>query len=249
VRPRSRQPVRLLMLGWNRRAPRIIRQLDTALWSSTGLASSRIDVLAEGVSGETIEKLRTDLNHADLTVRNADPTDCDVLSSLDLPGYRHIIMLSNEAAGVAHADFRSLVTLLQLRDLERRHGRPFGITGEIADEHTLALAPVTEADDFIVSKTMISNLMTQVAMNPDAVPVFTELFNADGNEIMLRPAGDYVTPGRPVAFATVVESARRQDQVAIGYRRGSERATYLNPDRSALLTPTESDDIIVIAAT
>jgi Trk K+ transport system NAD-binding subunit len=236
---RPRMPVRLLMLGWNRRAPQVIRQLDA--YVPTG---SRIDIVAERVGGGAIEKVRTDLNHAEITVRNGDPADVDVLCSLDLASYRHIVMLSTDGIGDAAADFRSLVTLLHLRDLERESGRMFGVAGEIADEHTLALAPIGGADDFIVSRTMVSHLMTQVAMNPELVPVFTELFDPEGSEIILRPAGDFVRTGRAVTFATMVESARRQDQVAIGYRRAGQ--VTLNPDRRIPVTLGDTDAVIVV---
>jgi ion channel POLLUX/CASTOR len=240
ARRRSRMPVRLLMLGWNRRAPRIIRQLDAYV-----PAGSRIDVIADRVSGSVLEKVRTDLYRTEVTVRNGDPADADVLGSLDLASYRHIILLSADGAGDQAADFRSLVTLLHLRGLEREAGRPFAITGEIADDHTLALAPAGAGDDFVVSRTLVSHLMTQVAMNPEVVPVFNELFDPDGCEILLRPVGDFVVTGRVVTFATVVESARRQGQVAIGYRR-TGRLT-LNPDKRLPVTLGENDAVVIIA--
>jgi Trk K+ transport system NAD-binding subunit len=245
---RRRVPQRILILGWNRRAPRILRQLDSYV-----PASSRLDVMAQDGAGRALEKLRADLSHAEVTFRNGDTTDFDMLSALDLAGYQHIIVLSSGDVADRHADFRSLVTLLHLRDLEAALGQRIGIVGEIADDHTRALAPVSEGDDFIVSRTMVSRLMTQVASNPDIVPVFTELFDPEGNEIALRPAPDYVLSGRPVTFATVVEAARRQGQVAIGYRLGSEHlaapeyGVHLNPDRRNIISLGKADDVIVIA--
>jgi hypothetical protein len=232
--------VRLLMLGWNRRAPQIIAQLDAYVASG-----SRIDVMADRVPGSALEKIRTDLQYLEVRARSGDPTDCDLLGALDLPCYQHVIVLSTGGVGDATADFRSLVTLLHLRDLEQQAGRPFGITGEIADDHTLALAPVRDGDDFIVSRTMVSHLMTQVAINPDVIPVFTELFDPEGNEIILRPAADFVRLGCPVTFATVVESARRQAQLAIGYRLSGQ--IHLNPSKCLQLTLTQSDAIVLIA--
>jgi hypothetical protein len=150
--------VRLLILGWNRRAPQVIRQLDAYV-----PAGSRIDIMTEAVCG--IEKVRAGLSCAEVGLRSGDPTDFDLLSSLDLASCQHIIMLSADGAGESRSDFRSLVTLLHLRDLEARLGRPLGITGEIADEHTLALAPVPHGDapafreQGIVSRTMVSRLI------------------------------------------------------------------------------------------
>jgi Castor and Pollux, part of voltage-gated ion channel len=246
ARPRRRDPLRLLLLGWNRRAPQVIRQLDAYV-----PAGSRIDIMTDEVCA--LEKLRTDLSCAELGVRSGDPTDFDLLSSLDLDSYQHIVMLSADGAGDAQSDFRSLVTLLHLRGLEAKLGHPLGITGEIADDHTLALAPSPYGDapsfleQGVVTRTMVSQLMTQVATNPGIVPIFTELFDPEGTEIFVRPVIDYVVPGRTITFATVVESARRQSQVAIGYRLAADRSTHLNPDRRTPLTLTPSDQVIVLA--
>lgn len=247
-RPRRCVPVRLLMLGWNRRAPQILRQLDAYV-----PPGSRIDIMAEEPVGRVLEKIRTDLSHAEVSLRPGDPTDYEMLTALDLAGYRHIIVLSTDAVADQHADFRSLVTLLHLRDLEGQLRQRIGIVGEIADDHTRALAPVTEGDDFIVSRTMVSRLMTQVATNPDVVPVFEELFDTEGSEIFLRPARDYVRPGAQITFSTVVESARRQGQVAIGFRLAGEHlcppayGVYLNPDRRNRITLSEADAVVVVS--
>jgi hypothetical protein len=94
---------------------------------------------------------------------------------------------------------------------------------------------------------MVSHLMTQVATNPDIVPIFTDLFDPEGSEIFLRPISDYIYPGHPVTFSTVVESARRQRQVAIGYRLAADRTIHLNPDRTQPLTLASADQVIVLS--
>ena len=112
------------------------------------------------------------------------------------------------------------------------------------------LAEVTKADDFIVSDKLISLLMSQVSENKYLMRVFEDLFDADGSEIYLKPAGSYVETGRPVNFYTVVESARRRGEVAIGYPR-CPRARGEKIRRQ--VTPARRDDtsltrpLIVIA--
>jgi hypothetical protein len=57
-----------------------------------------------------------------------------------------------------------------------------------------------------------------------------------------------------LSFYTVVEAARRRDEVAVGYRAKSEAANpqksyglYLNPDKSKLITFTGGDRIVLLA--
>ena len=50
-------------------------------------------------------------------------------------------------------------------------------------------------------------------------PVFDNLFDPRASEILPQPGrGVRHAPGTPVTFATVLESARRRGETAIGYR-------------------------------
>ncbi len=84
--------------------------------------------------------------------------------------------------------------------------------------------------------------------------VFQDLFSPEGSEIYLKPAGDYVEPGREVSFYTVAESARRRGEVAIGYRlerhaddAGRAYGVRVNPPKSESLAFRPEDQIIVLA--
>ena len=80
------------------------------------------------------------------------------------------------------------------------------------------LADITSANDFIVSDKLVSLLMSQVSENKYLMRVFEDLFDADGSEIYIKPAKEYVKTGVPVNFYTVLESAAAKNEVAIGYR-------------------------------
>ena len=117
-----------------------------------------------------------------------------------------------------------------------------------------ALAEVTRADDFIVSDRLISLLLTQVSENKALSAVFADLFDAEGSEIYLQPAADYVATGRAVDFYTVVEAARRRGEVAIGYRLRAQAndplhdyGVVVNPRKSEEVTFGAGDRIIVVA--
>jgi hypothetical protein len=116
------------------------------------------------------------------------------------------------------------------------------------------LAEVTRADDFIVSERLISLIMTQVSENKALNAVFTDIFDPDGSEIYLKPAGQYVQLDHPVNFYTILESAARRGEVAIGYRiesvSGNAEKSYgviLNPDKAQTVRFTSEDRIVVLA--
>ena len=213
-------PERTLVLGWNRRAPTVIRELDGYV-----AQGSEVVVVADAPDADAaLEALRPTLANQSVRFVRADTTSRRVLDRLDVPSFDHIVVLCySDMLDAQRADSRTLITLLHLRDIEDRNGLDFSIVTEMLDVRNRALAEVTHADDFIVSDRLVSLLMAQVAENAHLNAVFADLFDPDGSEIYLRRASDYVTPGVEVSFATVVASARRRGEVAIGYRRLVDR--------------------------
>jgi voltage-gated potassium channel Kch len=243
--PRPPASERTLLIGWNKRAPKIISLLDSFVQEG-----SVLDIAALRDDPRTaVQGLRN------LTVgfTSCDPTDRTQLESLDVGSYQHVIVLSDASFDAQHADARTLVTLLHLRDMEESIGDPYSIVSEINDDANREVAQVTKADDFVVSAKLISLLLTQLSENQYLYDVFVDLLDPTGSEIYLKPAGDYLRPGVSANFATVVESARRRGETALGYRRRElfhEPPSYgvvLNPDKAAALTLSAEDHVIVLA--
>jgi len=177
-----------------------------------------------------------------------------VLETLKVHTFEHIIVLAyKQTLDTQRADGKTLITLLQLRDIEERTGVDLNIVSEMLDDRNRELAEVTNADDFIVSDKLISLLLSQVSENQKLTDVFDQLFSSEGSEIYLRPAAEYVTPGSPVDFYTVLEAARRRGETAIGYRVQADAhnaqkgyGVTVNPLKSASITFTASDRVIVL---
>ena len=245
-------PEATLLLGWNQRVVQIARELDAYV-----APGSSLTVVSDDPAGlAAADLLRDGLVNQSLQFVGRSPTNRDVLDELDVASYQHVLVLSpTDRFDPQRADARTLVTLLHLRDIASIVGHPFSITSEMADVRNRALAEVTRADDFIVSDRLISLILTQVSENKQLNAVFTDLFDADGSEVYLRPASDYVARGRTVTVATIVESARRRDEVAIGYRLRSEAGdasraygVHVNPPKRAEVTFEAADRVIVLAS-
>ena len=251
VEPAAPAPERTLVLGWNRRAPTIIRELDGYV-----AAGSEIVVVADIANADSaLVELRPTLANQAIRFVHADTTSRSVLDRLEVPSFDHIVVLCySDDLETQRADSRTIITLLHLRDMEDRSGLDFSIVSEMLDLRNRALAEVTHADDFIVSARLVSLLMAQVAENAHLNAVFADLFDQDGSEIYLRRAADYIAPGVEVTFATVVASARRRGEVAIGYRRvaargasAGDQGVTINPPKSERVTLGERDSVIVLA--
>jgi hypothetical protein len=207
-------PERTLILGWNGRAVKIIEQLD--IYVTPG---STVDVVTDRSDADlVVAQLAQRIRKLAIRIKDGDVRDRNVLESLDVANYNNVMVLSDDLLDPLTADSRVLVTLLHLRDMLAKRGRAGSIVSEMRDDRDRALAQLTRADDFVVSEQMVSLLMTQISENPHLESVFTDLFDPDGAEIYVRPSNYYVRDVPGHTFATVVESARRRNEVAIGYR-------------------------------
>ncbi len=243
------KPERIIMLGWNWRAPIIIRELDNYLESG-----SILRLVADGNLCDPGEP-PTGLLNLRVEYTTAGTTDRRVLEGLRIEQYDHIIILSySDAMSAQEADSVTLMTLLHIRDIASNRKRRFSLVSEMRDIRNRNLAEITGADDYIVSDQMLSLLLTQISENKHLSGVFGDLFDQDGSEIYLKPAGKYVKTGSPVSFYTVLESAADKGEVAIGYRLISQKddaeKTYgvvVNPLKDVSITLSEQDRIIVLA--
>ncbi len=247
----SQTPERTLVLGWNRRAVKIINELGAYVPPGSSLC-----VLADQPGGEEEVRRRCmGSTNQTVTYQVGDTTDRATLEALPLAAVDHVILLGYcDTLEMQAADSKTLITLLHLRDISAKRGIRIPIVSEMLDIRNRELAEVTKADDFIVSANIISLLISQVSEHKYLQAVFADLFDPEGSEIYMKPATDYVAPGKAVSFHTVVEAARRRSHVAIGYRIAAlsqdARKAYgvvVNPDKSGMVTFTESDKIIVLA--
>jgi voltage-gated potassium channel Kch len=247
-RPREQKPERILILGWNNRAPTIVAKLDNYVPSG-----SEVTVVTPYNTG-ALPHFDV-LGHQTVAFREGNTAERRTLDRLGVPSYDHVVVLSHsEELDHEEADSRTLVTLLHLRDIADRSGRSFSIVSEMLDVRNRELAEITRADDFIVSDRLVSLMMCQVAENRELFAVYEELIDPHGSELYLKPAGEYVEPDSPLNFSTVVEAARRRDEAAVGYRVEAEAddpsknyGVHLNPDKSRRITFAEGDRVIVLA--
>lgn len=243
---------KILILGWNRKAKIIIREL--ASYSSSIPA---IMVVAElDNMQDTIAKLNKDFPATQIEYQVADTTDREVLENLEINDYEHLILLSyQDNYKTQQADAKTLITLLHLRNIGEKWGMVLNIVSEMLDVKNRDLASVTNADDFIVSDDIISMIISQVSENKYMMQIFEQLFKAEGNEIYLKPAIGYIEPDKEIDFYTVLASAINKNEIAIGYRliehqrdKSMNYGIFLNPVKSEKFSLSSIDFVIVLSA-
>lgn len=242
-------PEKGLILGWNSKAPLIIKELENYV-----APGSELVVVSEQEVSEVIWEEWGDFKNQRVMLRTGDISDRKVLNLLDPARFQHIIVLAYDGMNKQSADAETMVTLLHLRDITEKTGCRVPIVSEMLDLRNRKLADVARIDDFIVSDHLVSLTLAQLSENIELYRVFTELFDAVGPELYLKPVSNYLDPSQPVTFATVVEATRQCGETAIGYRIIREMndaqksyGIYINPKKSKTIAFTAEDRVIVLA--
>ncbi|WUI52386.1 NAD-binding lipoprotein [Streptomyces sp. NBC_00414] len=251
--PERLGPVRVLLLGWNRRAPLLVEALR--LGAAPGSVLDVVVDETQAAPSQDHDGSPEDAARLSVTHRSGELLHPESLKDLDLFGYDTVIVLGADAVdGPGHPDDRVLVTLLILREMELRTGRIMPVVAELGDHRNRALAPLGPASDVVVRGELTSLLMAQISHNPHLAAVFGELFAAHGVSVHLRPACHYTPPGYEASFATVVAAARDRGECAIGYRHtdprsdtGHRHELRLNPAKTERRVWNAQDEVVVVA--
>ena len=244
AQPHVPEPTSALVLGWNHRTPVVLRELDA--FAAPG---SRL-TLVSSFGSPTPPRLE----NIEVTVVEASTTDRRVLEQHVVTGLDHLLVLAYaDELETQAADARTLVTLLHVRDLMAGLGEATPVVTEMLDDRNRALAQVSDIDDVVVSGEIVSLLVAQLSEDPRLEDVFAELLGAEGSEVYLRPAADYVELGTPLAWATVVGAAATRGETAIGLKAasiaepGHAFGVRINLPKSSTHVLEPEDRVVVLA--
>ncbi|MCW2794764.1 NAD-binding protein [Nocardioides sp.] len=238
-------PTQALLIGWNERAPIVLRELEH--YAQPG---STLTVLTSFGHPEVPE-----LESLAVTIVSGATTDRATLEKHVVDGLDQVIVLCySDDLPVQAADARTLVTLLHVRDILSGFGSPTPVVSEMLDDRNRVLAQVAQVDDVVVSGEIVSLIVTQLSEDQRLELVFSELLGNTGAEIYLRPAEWYVQPGAEVSYATIVAGALRRGETAIGFKSeqlargdGTAFAVVVNPAKSERFTVLPGDRVVVLA--
>ncbi|HEU5038814.1 MAG TPA: NAD-binding protein [Nocardioides sp.] len=237
-------PTRALLIGWNERAPIVLRELDHyAAPGSTLTVLTSFDV-----------RDVPPLENLQITVAPGQTTDRSTLEEHVSGDLDHVLVLcySDDLEPQA-ADARTLVTLLHVRDILSRSDAATPVVSEMLDDRNRVLAQVAHVDDVVVSGEIVSLLVTQLSEDHRLEAVFDQLLGDEGSEIYLRPAEWYVEPGAEVSYATIIAGAARRNETAIGYKSEAfadgetSFGVRVNPAKSETFRVLPGDRVVVLA--
>jgi ion channel POLLUX/CASTOR len=248
-------PEHYLILGWNSTTLGMLNNLDDYV-----VPGSSVEILYSddmNLSGETNKFKKLKVNSRSLKFHSRSNLD-----RIDFSKFRAVIIQGNEDIGIENSDTLTMSLLINLRDIRDNVDFSFAILTELFDGNNQNIVKSVQSDDFIISDIIINSAVVQISENKLLAEVFKELFKSDGSEIYLKPAENYIREGvGEVNFFTVIESALRKKETAIGYRLsqysgvksrfvGNKEMTFgviLNPEKNQNITLSRGDSIIVLS--
>jgi Castor and Pollux protein voltage-gated ion channel component len=248
---RELKPERHLFIGFNPYAFLIINEMD-----DYAEAGSEVVLLAPDADNrrrKAIENSAGKLKNISLKFCEGNFTDRQTLEEQALVDFNSIILLADDSGTAEEADAKTIITLLLLRDIQRNNfpDRNMKITSEILDARNKALVEITQVNDIIISNEIISLMLAQVACQPELNAIYSEITQAEGAEMYLKPAQYYLPPG-DYSFPAIVRAARLRNENALGVRIMSEKddanfGVYINPTRDKVFKMTADDQVVVLS--
>ena len=238
------KPYRSLILGSGEILSIVLEELDNYVGKGSLIVAADSEWDENDRPEETLN-----LKNCVIDRRTCDIISNEVLEGLVKEGPENVLILTDRDLDDDAADAKTLLLLLQLKNISERLGVNFTVASEMRKVQNQELAKVTKVNDFVISSNITALMMTQISQTRQQHAILDDLLDDDGSEFYRKPITRYVKCGVPVDFYTVSASAARYGEIAIGYQivNGSSIDMTCNPLKSDKIVFKEEDALIVIA--
>ena len=157
---------------------------------------------------------------------------------------KHIVILSDHDEDIEEDDMETIFLLLNLRDIRNRYDLDFNITVEMQQEHNQKLVGRGDHTDFLVTSSMSSLILAQLAESPELISVFREILSNDGNELYLKNSGLIKLQG-DYSIRDIRMLMIEHGYIFLGYI-DEEKNSHFNLPLDEVITLNKDIDLIVL---
>ena len=156
----------------------------------------------------------------------------------------HIVILNDHENDPEEADLEVIFLLMRLRDIRKRYALSFNITVEMQAEHNQRLAGEGDHTDFLVTSSLSSMILAQLAESPKLIDFFRWILSNEGNELYLKKASLLKLEGSR-SIQALRQLALRHGYILLGLLDAEYHSRFDLPlDESVTLTA--EDHLIVL---
>lgn len=237
----------ILILGWNSLGKEILWEFSKYTERNTTITI----VSDEIVSKSEIEK---ELNNDSLRLEwvNKPYFKRQCLESLDLGSFDKIVILSADSTSPEESDTITISTILQLKALLTESHLP-KIISQILVERNVSLLDEDPSLEFIVSDSLVTGMISQIAENSDLFYALNDILDEEGCEIYaigLSSMDNIIKDG--ISVSDAYSLIRDLGGSMIGYQsivneNGKRKiCSTLNPIKDAKINLNETNRILAI---
>lgn len=243
----------LLIVGWSSMGRSVLTELAAFLPKGS---SVHIVATPRYVSTDELQSLKFNGISVSFSATTGDIDE--LIAAAEAKHYDEIIVLGyRNAISESEADAQTMLTMLQMNTLfndPNNKVKPTRLVAEILDSRKAELARVAAVDDLVISDNLAALMVAQISENAALAPVFTDLFDANGASVNMRPIEAYAPMKKSVAFSQLVAAGVNKKESVIGYRIAAEaqasgaQGVVLNPAKDREFTPAPGDSVIVVGS-
>lgn len=265
------EPLTILIIGCNEKLPYILREMSNYLTPGTIVyLASDPENLDHWLTDDIIEDLLANDIDSAVKVQRKDNLQQDeakeskkdiriddhkfIYGLLEDTKPQYVLTLSPDELDDDEADEKALKLLLYCKNYKDTHPEAnFGVTCEMRSVENQQLAQGTMVSDFVISRSIASLMMSQIAENRELREVFENLLSHKGFEIYMKPAKYYLDlhDGKPIDFFSIQDAVAEKGEIFLGYKKNSQNkgvtgnATSAGAESIIALNPAKVQDGVV----
>lgn len=200
-----------------------------------------------------VEEFSFSREHLKSLIEKSQPESIIVLASASDNKNDYDISDERRMREMHKEDSEIILLLLQLRSLINENDKTFdySITSEIQFSENQKLAKDTGVNDFVVGSILTNQILAQVSRQKSRLGIFQEIISAGNNDIIFKPAENFVDPGQTVKVFDIFKANKEnKNYVFIGYKKFDKKApnsgVFINPPKKSDYTCEENDLFIFI---
>ena len=233
----SEAPTSIMIIGHNETLPVILHEMPENV--------AKVYLVAPNITEEEKEELdqvsieNSFALHYEKRNTASEKVLCDLAKMAE-----HIVLLFDHEKDAEEADMEAIFLLLRLRDIRKRYDLSFNITMEMQKEHNQRLVGLGDHTDFLVSSSMSSLILAQLAENPELIGVFRELLSNKGNELYLKNVGRMALSGKHTV-RELRQIALQQGYILMGHL-DAEKNSHIDLRLDEEIMLADEDHLIVL---
>ncbi|MDJ0554922.1 MAG: hypothetical protein QNJ68_10850 [Microcoleaceae cyanobacterium MO_207.B10] len=256
----TRKTEKHLIIGWNAKTPICLRE-----YAKYVVSGSEINLVTHKLTPE-IETQFAQISQAYpqilMQIWKINVDVVEELKTLKLEQYNSISILASKGRNSEEIDAKTLTILLEIRKIFLEYTKETGNTVttelvvELADSEETELVIKAGVQDFLLSNQFVSKILAQVSQEPGVMPVYRNLFSAEGSEMYIKPIELFFPPEKlgKLSFADCVFAAQSRNEICLGVKISSDAqdqeknfGIYLAPRLDTKFHLTIEDELITIA--